>query len=241
MQVTGNNSEHTQKILSVRLRQGGLSFYFVGGDGRAVQYGVEFRDGRPLGEQIAEAAERFRAGIDLLQVFVDTDRTVYVPTPWLAESDPERLLAEAGIAMGASQMAVVTEGVQEVVAVTVAEAEAVEALRRLPARQVRFFSPLHEVLVAWERHPVAGGGVVVYPATDNVYIVRYDGEGRLVLAEVYPYGERADLVWYLTTLLEEERRNEPTIFLYGGKEAQLAALRSYFRRVKRFPTQKGGK
>ncbi len=242
MQVTGNNSVNELKILSVRLRQGGLSFSFAGDGGATLCDSIAFRKEVSLAEQLVRVAARFRSVVDVMQVFVDTADTVFVPAELLEDPDPELWLRRAGIAVGESCVAMTTETVQDVCAVVVAEAAVVEALRLLPVRRVRFFSPLHELLAAWERRPVDGGGLLVYPTGDNVYVVRYDEGGRLVLAEVYPCRGTADLVWCLTALAEQEqgRRADWPVFLYGGNPVDAGRLRRYFRHVQPFPMQKKG-
>ena len=96
MQVTGSNSENDKKILSVRLRQGGLSFYLADDEG-TMQYGIDFRKEASPAGQIARMTARLRSDFDLVQVFADTDRTLFVPADLLAEADPEELLRRAGI------------------------------------------------------------------------------------------------------------------------------------------------
>ena len=87
MQVTGSNSENDKKILSVRLRQGGLSFYLADDEG-TMQYGIDFRKEASPAGQIARMTARLRPDFDLVQVFADTDRTLFVPADLLAEADP---------------------------------------------------------------------------------------------------------------------------------------------------------
>lgn len=242
MQVTGSNSENDKKILSVRLRQGGLSFYLADDEG-TMQYGIDFRKEASPAGQIARMTARLRSDFDLVQVFADTDRTLFVPADLLAEADPKELLRRAGIVPDPTRTVVVAEAVEEVSAVMVVETAAIEALRLLPVRRMRFYSPLQELLAAWRREPVAGGGWMVYPTGDNFYVTRYGADGKLALAEVCPGRETADLVWCLTALTEGERRDRMAVYLYGdGTEVDLARLRRYFRGAQRWSDiRKGGR
>ena len=115
MRVTGNSTRPVQKILSIRLRQGGLSFYASDGDGAGtVSMEAYFAPGGSRREQMTAAFDAFaeKSGIDTydrVRLFADTADTVFVPDAVVGDAVPAEWLARMGVHLSPDMKAVRTE------------------------------------------------------------------------------------------------------------------------------------
>lgn len=234
MRVTGSSGCASQKILSIRLRQGGLSFYAPAGEGceeRSEE--VRFLPQEERSARLAAAFETFAAAYgtyDRLRIFVDTADTVFVPEAVVDSCSPETWLARMGVALSQRQTVVVTKAYDGVCALFPLEAEIVSRFEEMPGMRAEWYSPMQESMAAFRRSTVSGACFVVYPTQENVYVSRYDAAEELALAEVYPLRGEADMVYYLSELAEDDRT--ATICLYGDRPVKYRpVLKRYFGRV----------
>lgn len=236
MRETGNNTHAAQKILSIRLRQGGLSFYMPDwGIAGGRQRDVRFVPGQPLPEQFAAAFDDCTdcadgASFDLVRVFVDTADTVYVPREQLPSARASEWLVRMGVYPAEGSEVLVTEDTDGVCAVFPVEKGIVSWLERRTGGRMEWRSPMHEMLAAFRRADVSGACLAAYPTQEQLYVAGYDAGGVLTLAEVYPLQGVADMVYYLYGL--SEGRRDTVLYVYGDRPVRYAGtLARYFDRV----------
>lgn len=237
MRVTGNSTRPAQKILSIRLRQGGLSFYASDGDDGTGAVSMEsyFAPGGSRCGQMAAAFGAFaeRSGIDAydrVRLFADTADTVFVPDAVAGDAAPAEWLARMGVHPSPDMEVVRTEAYEGVCAVFPVDAGIASWLADRPGRRAEWYSPLHESMAAFRRTEASGDCFVVYPTQENVYISRYGAAGELSLAEVYPLHGAADMVYYLSELAAGERNI--SLYVYGDRPVRYTdTLKRYFSRV----------
>lgn len=235
MPETGNNINGYKKILSIRLWRGGLSFYIQGNArqpavslSRAVSCDNEFASS--LDDALAEAGVKSGgAHYDVVQVFIDTSDTIYIPAELVDRADMEELLEAAGISVSHNSAIVVADSVCGVGAVSVFPREFIEALQDRFRGLLRFFSPLHEILLAASLSDKIKDTLIIYPTACSVYIVQYDKACDLILAETYPVSGEADVIYYCTELTAADKTGKVRIMLYGERAPRyLSAVKKFF-------------
>ena len=236
MRVTGNSTRPVQKILSIRLRQGGLSFYASDGDGAGtVSMEAYFAPGGSRREQMTAAFDAFaeKSGIDTydrVRLFADTADTVFVPDAVVGDAVPAEWLARMGVHLSPDMKAVRTEAYGGVCALFPVDAGVASWLADRLGHRAAWYSPLHESMADFRRTEASGNCFVVYPTQENVYISRYGTAGELSLAEVYPLHGAADMVYYLSELAAGERNI--SLYIYGDRPVRYTdTLKRYFGRV----------
>ena len=237
MRVTGNSTRPVQKILSIRLRQGGLSFYASDGDGAGtVSMEAYFAPGGSRREQMTAAFDAFaeKSGIDTydrVRLFADTADTVFVPDAVVGDAVPAEWLARMGVHLSPDMKAVRPEAYGGVCALFPVDTGVASWLADRLGHRAAWYSPLHESMAAFRRTEASGDCCfVVYPTQENVYISRYGTAGELSLAEVYPLHGAADMVYYLSELAAGERNI--SLYIYGDRPVRYTdTLKRYFGRV----------
>lgn len=205
MPATGSNKGNPKSVksVSIRLRSGGLSFFYEDAKGRH-ELSAALRDGGSVSAQSVEQALRQLAGLEPQQVgvWVDTADVLYVPQPLLeAERAPEDLLRQAAIRIPAHHRIIVTESERGVCALYTVH----EDICRLFAAYgggvpVRWYAPMHELLTACRRAVEHKDCYAVYPTPDNLHVVQFDRSGRLLLCETYPCRSEAEAVYVMSEL-----------------------------------------
>lgn len=235
MPETGNNINGYKKILSIRLWRGGLSLYIQGNARRrAVSlsrvFSCDNEFASSLDDALAEAGIKSGgAHYDTVQVFIDTADTVYIPAELVDRADMEELLEAAGILVNPNSAIVVADSVCGVGAVSVFPREFIEALQERFKGLLRFFSPLHEILIAVRLSGKIKDALIIYPTACSVYIVQYDKACDLVLAETYPISGEADVIYYCTELTATDKAGKVRIMLYGERAPRyLSAVKKFF-------------
>lgn len=236
MQETGNKNIISDKVLSVRLTAGGLSFSVLpaGKDEREhfLAYLKDAKKVDSLRQMFTKVRELGGATYATVQVLLDTPDTVFVPAKLLESMPPENFLYEGGIFPGADKVTLVSPEVDNLCAVMSFDREVIGFFVERFGDNVIWFSPLQENLEVRERVNLSEGGYVVNITEGNLYVSSFNSNGQLLVAEVYPYSSEADIVYYLYKLTEYSAAKKDRIFLYGGRAAQHTRIvKKYFSRA----------
>lgn len=238
MPETGNKTNSSKKILSIRLWRGGFSFYIASDAHRsAVALTRVVTDCCTVASVMEDAMAEFalKSGLsdyDAVQVFVDTADTIFVPAELMDGADISELLESAGIVISSDKVIVVTDSVEGISAAAVFDSEPIELLQVLFKGRLRFFSPVHELLAAGRMLTKRKDVMTLYPTSENIYMVQYDENSSIVLAEVYPCCGEADAIYYCSELISPQRAPKIRLCIYGERAPRyVSAVKKYFRKT----------
>lgn len=238
MQNTENKSVNSTRILSVRLACDGLSVSVITPSGcKGGHFFAYSDDKKPVWESVWEILEKegvLSAAYSSIQLFLDTTDTVFVPEEALTPDNAGDFLRDAGIAIPRDKTVVVSPSVDGLCAVMCFDTGVVTYFNGHFGDTLAWFSPLQENLEIRKRVNLAAGGYILNLTEKNVYISEFGSSGRLAVAEVYPYGTDADIVYYLHRLTAGRKVLKLPVYLTGSRaEQNFRLLKKYFKGVAR--------
>ena len=235
MPVTGNNTHTTQKILSIRLRRDGLSFYCT--EENISPREVLFADhGDKLSALRSVFDDGTYSGLDRINIFVDTAQCVFIPAEVTDMALPEHWLAEMSIHTAPDETAVISAPSSMICAAFAVDTAIYEWVEYKFGTSAEWLSPMHELIAAAHGSvtPSGKGYFAVYPTNDNIYIMAAAADGSASALEVYPLKSTADIIYFLNALCPTECKcNDMTVYIHGDRPPRHTRfLRRYFKKVK---------
>ena len=238
MQETGNNISHVKKILSIRLTSSGLSFYVSTpgcprSDGeRRIPFARRDTGITAAVRGIVESTPELSGYFSAVNIFIDTPDTVYAPAEVLRADNVGAFLTASGIYIPHGSGVAVSPVVADLRAAMRYDSGSLAFLRDYYGARVSFYSPLQENLELAAKKGFNYDGFIVNLTERNMYITRFDGNGNLLLSEVYPHDTEADIVYYLYKLTEATGTKNIRIRLFGPEsEVACKVLGRYFKGV----------
>lgn len=235
MPVTGNNTHTTQKILSIRLRRDGLSFYCTGENISTREVLFADHDDR-LAALRAALTDEVRNGLDRVSIFVDTAQCVFIPAEAAGMALPEQWLAEMGIPTAPDETAIISATSDMICTAFAVDTAIYEWVEHEFGTSAEWLSPMHELIAAVHGSVTPSGKeyFAVYPTNGNIYIMAAAADGSASALEVYPLKSTADIVYFLNALCPTGCRcDEMTVYIHGDRPPRhTRLLKRYFKKVK---------
>ncbi len=238
------------KILSIRLSPGGLSFWTAGAAEEELAFDPAKGRSESLREGIRAAMETLGAGCRLAEVCPDTLRTVVVPGEYASADALAQLLKANNITPGEADEVVyagVSSGIKAAVVCDRAELDVLreaasaangadaghdDAIGILPFAIVSPFSMNGACLIKHGAGRRRSAAVYLTPA--HAYITVFEKKsGAWLYADVMKWSAATDILYYMSVLDQQFGLRKGKLYLRGPRACEAGELlRKYFRKTR---------
>lgn len=241
------------KILSIRLSPGGLSFWTTGivsfdPNNESLKRDIWSMTGEketildPQKNVREELASKLRAilaantRVGVVEVYVDTLRTLLFPSEYSSGSSISRLLEINNIVVEDSDEVLYVDIDNTTRAVMIYPGKDLETLRsEVGTPHISILSPFAINNIHIEKYgPGRKRSAAIYITPQNAYISVFESKsGILLYADIMKWTAAADLLYYLSVLDEEFGFRKGKVYLRGRRAEEAGKLlRKYFRKTR---------